>query len=169
MISGLKRVTIKSGPNQGRIMGRFVLEVLEGRLAVTVFADQMQRYGHLLEEDAAVLVRGTVRDRGAEPELTVEEIVSLDAMFGDVVTCVELVMARPLDTPQALELRDLLTEMAGNVPVVFRIQVSGYDVRVTSDDRYRVRPDEELTRSLESLLGPGSVQCRRGRPNLMVH
>ncbi len=169
MVSGLKRVTIKSGPNAGRIMGRFILEDLEGRLAVTVFADQMQKYGQLLEEDAAILVRGTVRDRGAEPELTVEEIISLDAMFGDVVTCVELVMERPLDTPGALELRDLLTETAGNVPVVFRVHVADWEVRISSDERYRVQPGDELVRSLESLLGPGAVRCKLGPATPTIH
>ncbi len=169
LVTTLKRVTIKSGPNAGRIMGRFVLEDLGGRLQVAVFADTMQRYGGLLEEDAAVLVKGVVRDRGADPELTVEEIRSLDGMLGDVVTRVELVMSRPLGTRSALELRDLLTEGNGSVPVVFRVKLADCDVTITSGERYRIEPDDDLTRSIEAILGPGCVQCRMERASPTVH
>ena len=169
MVTTLKRVTIKSGPNAGRIMGRFILEDLEGRMQVAVFADQMQRFGHFLEEDAAVLVRGLVRDRGAETELTVEEIRSLDGMLGDVVTEVELVMARPLETRSALELRDLLTERSGTVPVVFRVRLPECDVTITSGERYRVEPGDELTRSIEEILGPGCVHCHHAPASITVH
>jgi len=162
LVSRLKRVTVKSGPNAGRIMGRFVLEDLEGLLQVTVFADKMQRFGHLLEEDAAVLVRGVVRERGAEPEMTVEEVRSLDELLGSVVTQVEVEMRAPLATRKALQLRDLLTERDGSVPVVFKVRLPSCDVKITSGERYQVEPGEELTRSIEQLLGPGCVHSRMG-------
>src|SRR5206468_9468619 len=37
MVTNLKRIKIKSGPNAGRFMGRFVLEDLTGTLPVTLF------------------------------------------------------------------------------------------------------------------------------------
>jgi DNA polymerase-3 subunit alpha len=169
LVTALKRVTIRNGPNAGRIMGRFVLEDLGGRLPVAVFADKMQRYGHRLQEDAAVLVRGVVRDRGTDPELTVEEIKVLDLMLGDVVTQVELVMDGPLEARQALELRDLLTEKEGNVPVVFRVHLDACDVTISSGERYRVDLDDALQESIEKLLGPGTVQCQLGPSNLTVN
>ncbi|HEY0783550.1 MAG TPA: DNA polymerase III subunit alpha, partial [Thermoanaerobaculia bacterium] len=66
MISGINRVKIKSGPNAGRFMGRFVLEDLEGALPVTLFANQLQQFGHLLVDESVVLVKGQVRDRGSD-------------------------------------------------------------------------------------------------------
>jgi DNA polymerase-3 subunit alpha len=169
LVTSLKRVTIKSGPNAGRIMGRFTLEDLGGRMQVAVFADQMQRFGGVLTEDAAVLVRGVVRDRGSDVELSVEEIRSLDGMLGDVVTLVEVVMERPLETRSALELRDLLTERSGQIPVVFRVRLPDCDVTITSGERYRIEPDEELTRSIERILGPGCVHCRMQPVSSSVH
>ena len=108
-------------------------------------------------------------DRGADPELSVEEIRSLDDMLGEVVVKAELVMTRPLETRSALELRDLLTETPGSVPVVFRVQLPGCNVRITSGERYCIEPDEDLTRSIEQILGPGCVRWHRGEPSLTVH
>ena len=59
-------------------MGRFVLEDLEGSLPVTLFANQLQQFGHLLSDEAVILVKGQARERGSEVEITVEEIVPLD-------------------------------------------------------------------------------------------
>ncbi len=165
----VKRLTIKSGKNAGRIMARFVLEDLEGRLAIAVFADQMQRFGHLLHEDAAVLVQGTVRERGAEPEMNVEEIRSLDSILGEVVTQVELWVGSAMPTAKLLELRDQLTERSGTVPVVLRISLEACEVTISLGDRFRVEPDDALTHSLERLLGPGTVHCQMGRPEPVLH
>jgi DNA polymerase III subunit alpha len=64
VVSGFNRVKIKSGPNAGRFMGRFVLEDLEGSLPVTLFANQLQQFGGVVADEAVVLVKGQVRDRG---------------------------------------------------------------------------------------------------------
>ena len=77
LVTRLKRVKIKSGPNVGRVMGRFVLEDLEGSLNVTLFADKLQKFEPFLVEEAAVLVRGQVRERGSEVEMTAEDVVPL--------------------------------------------------------------------------------------------
>jgi DNA polymerase-3 subunit alpha len=67
VISAFNRVKIKSGPNAGRFMGRFVLEDLEGSLPVTLFANQLQQFGSVVADEAVVLVKGQVRDRGGRP------------------------------------------------------------------------------------------------------
>ena len=77
LVTRISRAKIKSGQNAGRVMGRFVLEDLHGALPVTVFADQLQRFDALLVEDAAVIVKGQVRERGAENEMTLEEMTLL--------------------------------------------------------------------------------------------
>jgi DNA polymerase III subunit alpha len=63
IVGGFTRVKIKSGPNAGRFMGRFVLEDLEGSLPVTLFANQLQQFGSVVADEAVVLVKGQVRER----------------------------------------------------------------------------------------------------------
>jgi DNA polymerase-3 subunit alpha len=125
VVSGFTRVKIKSGPNAGRFMGRFVLEDLEGSLPVTLFANQLQQFGGVVADEAVVLVKGQLRDRngrpgqsgqtgqggggaagsggpggsgggGADVELTVEEIVPLDHLRVRRLAGVDLVVAPDL-------------------------------------------------------------------------
>ena len=124
MVSGFNRVKIKSGANAGRFMGRFVLEDLEGGLPVTLFANKLEQFGHLLADEAVVLVKGQVRERGSEMEITVEEIVPVKKLAGRSLNGVDLKLNPRLSTSQMLKLRDLLTEHPGDVPVVLEMQLA---------------------------------------------
>jgi DNA polymerase-3 subunit alpha len=158
LVTRLKRVRIKTGPNAGRLMGRFVLEDLEGGVSVALFADQLQRFNHLLHEEAAVIVKGAVRDRGAERELTAEEITPLDEATRSLLSGLEVTVEGPLATGDVLRLREVLIEHPGEVPVTFCVRVGEQDVRIAPEKRFRVRADGELSRSIEGILGEGSVR-----------
>jgi DNA polymerase-3 subunit alpha len=159
MISGFNRVKIKSGPNAGKLMGRFVLEDLEGSLPVTLFASQLEKFGHLLADDAAVLVKGQVRERSSDIELTVEEIIPLETL-GPALAEVELVLQPSLSTGKMRELRDLLVEHAGKVPVTLQLQLPDRTVWIAPRSTFKVQFGPELAASIESILGQGSVRER---------
>jgi DNA polymerase-3 subunit alpha len=158
VVTQVRQRKIKSGPNAGRVMGRFILEDLEGSLPVAVFANQFQQYGALLEEGAIVLVTGLARDRGSGVELTTEEVVSLEQAEESLVREVEVHLGQGIGATDMVRLRDLLTEHAGDVPVRFSIDLSGRTVRVAPAERFRVRYDATLVASLEDLLGKSSVR-----------
>jgi DNA polymerase-3 subunit alpha len=160
MIAGVSRVKIKSGANAGRFMGRFVLEDLEGSLAVTLFANQLQQFGHLLIDEAVVLVKGQVRERGSEIELTVEEIIPLDKLATRGPAGVDLTLDPALSQSKMLKLRDLLTEHPGDVPVTLEMQFPDRVVRIATEARYKIQLNPELVSSIEGLLGQGSVRER---------
>ncbi len=171
MVSGLTRVKIKSGPNAGRLMGRFVLEDLEGSLAVTLFANQMQQFGGLVADEAVILVRGQLRERGGrgengaagESELTVEEIVPLERFQARPLAGLDLTVPAELPRPAMLRLRDLLFQHPGTVPVALHVRHAERTWRIAAEDKYRVDPTAQLTAAIEALLGPGSVR-ERGDP-----
>ncbi len=160
MVTGVSRVKIKSGANAGRFMGRFVLEDFEGSLAVTLFANQLQQLGHLMVDEAVVLVKGQVRERGSEIELTVEEIIPLDKFTSRSLAGVDLTLDPALSQTKMLKLRDLLTEHPGDVPVTLEMQFPDRLVRIATEDRYKIQLNPELRTSLEGLLGPASVRER---------
>jgi DNA polymerase-3 subunit alpha len=160
MVSGFNRVKIKSGANAGRFMGRFVLEDLEGGLPVTLFANQLQQFEHLLADEAVVLVKGQARERGSEVEITVEEIVPLKKLAGRPLAGVDLRLDPRLSQTQMLKLRDLLTEHPGDVPVTLEMRVADQTVRIVTPDNLKVQLVPELVASIEGLLGQGSVKER---------
>jgi DNA polymerase III subunit alpha len=158
MVAGFNRVKIKSGANAGRFMGRFVLEDLEGSLAVTLFANQLQQFGHLMTDEAVVLVKGQARERGGEVEITVEEIVPLDT--SRPLAGVDLSLDASLPQSKMLKLRDLLTEHPGDVPVTLEMQFADRVVRIAMEERYKIQLNPALRSSIEGLLGPASVRER---------
>jgi DNA polymerase-3 subunit alpha len=161
MVSGLRKVKIKSGPNAGRLMGRFVLEDLEGGLAVTLFANQMQQFGNLLEDEAIVIVKGEVRDRGGEWEMTVEDIRPLKIASGRALASVELTLhERDIKTTGMVKLRELLRDHPGEVPVTFRVQLPDRTVSIAAQESFKVDVGPALVASIEGLLGQGSVKER---------
>jgi DNA polymerase-3 subunit alpha len=160
LVIGLKKVKIKSGPNAGRFMGRFVLEDLEGGLPVTLFANQLQQFGHLLTEEAVILVKGEIRERGGEPELTVEDITPLEKLSDRTLTGIELRLAGPVATSEMLKLRDLLLENPGPVAVKLSVQMGGKQISLTTQDNFKVDFSPTLAAGLKNLLGPDCVRER---------
>ncbi len=160
MVTGFNRVKIKSGANAGRFMGRFVLEDLEGSMPVTLFANQLQQFGHLISDEAVVLVKGQVRERGTDSEITVEEITPLKQIAGRPLAGVDLKLNPRLSTTQMLKLRDLLTEHPGDVPVTLEMQVQDRTVRIATPDNLKIQLVPALVTSIEGLLGQGSIRER---------
>ncbi len=157
MVTNLKRIKIKSGPNAGRLMGRFVLEDLTGTLPVTLFANQLQQLGHLLADEAIILVKGEMRARDGDPELTVEDIVPLERVAGKTLAAVELVLEPSLSQGEMLKLKNLLLEHPGRVPVKLTIQLPGRKVSIAAEETFKIDFGPDLLASIEGLLGRGSV------------
>ena len=76
-----------------------------------------------------------------------------------VIDAAQLTVRIPsrLEAGQMLQLRDLLIEHPGEVPVVFDVKLNDRRIRITPEDRFRVRFDTELTNSIEELLGKGAA------------
>jgi DNA polymerase III subunit alpha len=161
MVNAIRRVKIKSGPNAGRFMGRFVLEDLTGGLAVTLFANQLQQFDHLLTEEAIVLVKGEVRERGGEPEMTVEEIVPMEKVSARAHAGVELTLAAPVTTGAMLQLRNLLLEHPGSVPVTLCVRLADRTVSISAPESFKVDFKPALAAAIEGLLGQGSIRERQ--------
>ncbi len=158
LVTRVKRVKIKNGANAGKVMARFVLEDLTGGVQATAFAEALRKYDPLLTEDMAVVVKGQVRERGSEVELTVEEMVPLERAARRLITGVRVDLPRALSRKELLALRELLAEYPGDAPVCLTTRLaSGADVEVAAETRLRVDYSPELVHAVEGLLGRGSV------------
>ncbi len=158
LITRLKSSRIKNGRNAGRLMARFVLEDLEGTVPVAVFADQLQRFGPLLKEEAIVVIKGTARERGADVEITLEGLEALEEAQDSLVYQLELQIPANVSTNKMLELRDVLIEHSGDLPVRLVMYLEGGVVQITPQTRFSVLLDNELVASIEEILGPGAVR-----------
>ncbi|MCM2269780.1 MAG: DNA polymerase III subunit alpha, partial [Thermoanaerobaculia bacterium] len=158
LVTRVKRIKIKGGPNAGKAMARFVLEDLHGSLQVAVFVDALKRYDAELVEDAAVVVRGTVRERGGEVEMMLEDLTLLEQAATRLVR--ELRVDLPADLPRGtlLKLRDLVAEHPGDAHLVLNLRLAHEgDVRIVPERRFRVDYSPELVGEIEALVGRGAV------------
>ena len=156
VVARLKRIKIKSGANAGRLRALFSLEDEHGSVAVSLFADTLQKFDHLLQEDAVLLVRGSLRMR-TEVELAAMEVVPLAALELQQVTAVDLQVGPKVGEVELLHLRDVLAEHAGEVPVRFTLCRGGEQVKVTPAERFKVRYGPQLVVAVEAILGAGAV------------
>jgi len=168
IVTRLTTNRIRTGPNAGRMMARFTLEDLEGSVPVAVFADQLQKVSHLLEDEAIVVIKGMARDRGADVEITVEDVTALEQVDKSLIQ--ELVIQLPgdLTTARMLQLRDILIEHSGDTPVRMVIPVEGREVSISPEQRFRVHLDKTLVESVEKVLGHGSLRKLYGEPPVPV-
>jgi DNA polymerase-3 subunit alpha len=64
IVSQLKRSKIKKGPNEGKLMAKFVLDDQFGSVDVVVFSDLYAKYSRWLDNGVPVLVTASVKDTG---------------------------------------------------------------------------------------------------------
>jgi len=153
LVTRIRQAKIKSGINEGRLMGRFVLEDLHGRIPVTLFANQYEQFGHLLEDEAVVILRGEVRERGSEKEMAVEEMKSLEQATGPPTLVVTLDPEVPRGTIR--QLKELLLDHPGKNRVRLAIRNGGTRAKVVT---LRIGFDGSHVPAIERLLGPGKVR-----------
>ncbi|HEY2321682.1 MAG TPA: DNA polymerase III subunit alpha, partial [Thermoanaerobaculia bacterium] len=64
IVSQMKRSKIKKGPNEGKLMAKFILDDQFGSVEVVVFSDLYAKYAKWLDNGVAVLVTASVKDTG---------------------------------------------------------------------------------------------------------
>jgi len=159
LVTRLRRTSIKSGPNEGRSMARFVLEDLEGRIPVILFANQTDQFGHLLEDEAVVLVRGQARERGSDVELNADEVRRMPRPSDRSPSRITIRVPSGLAFRKLELLKDALIQASttGTIPVRLVLELPDRTVRIAPGDSFKVPPSHEVVHRIEAILGHRSV------------
>src|SRR5207244_6173846 len=64
IVSQIKKSKIKKGPNEGKLMAKFILDDQHGSVDVVFFSDLYAKYVRWLENGVPVLLTATVKDTG---------------------------------------------------------------------------------------------------------
>jgi DNA polymerase-3 subunit alpha len=119
-----------------------------------VFPKTMQLYGHLLEDDAVVIVKGRVDRRDDQPKLMVTELERFEPIT-DGAPPVRINLP-PAAMSEALlaNLRGLLSEHQGESQVFLHL---GDTTVLRLPDQFCVDASNGLVAELRVLLGPDAV------------
>jgi DNA polymerase-3 subunit alpha len=158
IVSGIRALKTKKGDR----MAVFMLDDIAGAIEVVVFPEAFAKFGHLVEADSMVLVRGKFEKDDESARLVASELQPI-SMLKERTTR-EVVIHVPVSSRNTLEaLAALLSRHRGDRKVSLELDVKangGAGLRVRADVAQRVRPSEKLVEEVEQLCGAGSVVLR---------
>jgi DNA polymerase-3 subunit alpha len=137
----------------------FVLEDLSGRIDVVAFPETYNKYYEFLREGNLVWIKGRFMGEGENRRINLSEIMPLaDAFQKQAKRFVVRIFLPGLEESVIKELKELLEKSPGECPVFFELETPhAYRVVAQSIEVRSVSPSEELTHSVEHLLGENCV------------
>ncbi len=173
MVESYREKIFKGG---GGKIAFFILEDTTGRVEVKVRQQQIETYGHVLEQGAKgepVLISGKVsfpmQDEGAEdteaaprePTLMLDtaELLS-DAIVNATRHVAIHVNESRAGREQLGKLARVLSESQGNCPVQLLIRLDDGNEAVLALPRYKVEPSDRMLAQLEKLFGEKVAELR---------
>jgi DNA polymerase-3 subunit alpha len=120
IVSQMKKSKIKKGPNEGKLMAKFILDDQAGSVEVVVFSDLYAKYMKWLDNGVAVLVTATVKDTGGQQ------------------------VGRSASLQSAEQSAQHIDDEYGGHPETSRARVSAYELRL--DDAEEDRDPKEIER-----------------------
>ncbi len=154
-VGGLVGPITRRWTRNGEPMLFFQLEDLEGSVEVVAFPKTVHDYGHLIVEDAIVIISGHLDQRGDDVKVIAREINEL-AIRDD--STVRLRVAATRLTPEFVnQLKKILTNHPGASAVFLHMTGEKGSKVLRLSDGHRVEPRSALFAELKELLGPNAI------------
>lgn len=164
-IGAIKRAqTKKPSKNGHQKYANFDLEDVTGIVRCIIWPEDFNRQGDLVKTDEIVFVRGRVDRRGREPNLIVQEIITLEAADKKFTERVILRFQRGMHTEaDFVQARSILLNYPGKCDVLLIVESfddanpdKKFKFPVSSD--LKVSADAQMERELQELLGKQNVR-----------
>jgi DNA polymerase III subunit alpha len=154
-IGGLVGAITRRWTKAGDPMIFFQLETLEGSVEALCFPRTVKEVGHLIQEDAVVVVGGHLDHRGDDIKVVVRDLRELE--IRDDLTVRLSVPATRLSPDIVARLKQILSNHPGPAQVLLQMtSEEGHKVLKLSD-QHRVEPRSALFAELKELLGQKAV------------
>ncbi len=160
-MAGIIAALKKRKTRKGDLMAVFRFEDLEGAVEAIVFPETYGRIHSLIEEDAALLLTGTVEVSEDQRRLVVDQALPLDQ--AEEKHAREMILALPgmVRDDTLIEVRRLIRDRPGPCPVFVEVvRPEGFRAMLRAENALKVSPSRDLTLALEGLLGRGAVRFR---------
>ncbi len=121
VVGGIVTNLQRKWTKRGDLMAVFVLEDLQSSIEVMVFPKTMQAYGHLLDDDAVVIVKARVDGRDDQPKLMATELDRFEPIVDGAPPVRISVAPTSLSEEKLAELKTLLAEHPGESQVYLHL------------------------------------------------
>ncbi len=157
IVGGVVTSLARKYTKRGDLMGTFVLEDLAAAMEVMVFPKTMTNFGHLLEDDAIVCVKGRLDLRDDQPKIIAMEISRPELMLDRGPPVRIKLRASALSPDKVRRLQEVLHEHDGDSPVFVHLEAADSTKVLRFGDDYLVNPSNGLFAELRVLLGPDCI------------
>jgi DNA polymerase-3 subunit alpha len=164
MISGIKTMITKTGPNKGNRYKIMKFSDLTGSCEAAVFTKDLERTNEQLLDNALVFVTARVGFRNETPGLRVSDVVPIHQAREQLTGRLIISLAGVLESAVLERVKEILGAHPGQVPVFFEVPVSdGHKVVVAAPNDRFVSASEAFLSDVNEALGPGRVRFA-GKP-----
>jgi DNA polymerase III subunit alpha len=153
VIGGVVTALSRRYTKRGDLMATFVLEDLGAALEVMVFPKTMSSYGHVLEEDAIVCVKGRLDLRDDEPKIIAMELTQPELVLDGGPPVRIRVKRAALSNEKVEGLKEILRVHPGDSPVYVHLEGADRTTVLQLADEYLVDSSNGLYADLRVLLG----------------
>jgi DNA polymerase-3 subunit alpha len=154
-IGGIVGAITRRWTKNGDAMIFFQLEGLEGSVEVLGFPRTVKEHGHLIVEDAVLLINGHIDNRGDDVKFVAREIKELE--IRDDSTIRLRVPAGRLTPEVVSQLKAILSNHPGSAGVYLHMTNNGSEKVMRLSDSHKVEPRSALMAELKELLGPSAI------------
>lgn len=158
-IAGLITKVERKVNQRGETWAAVVVEDLDASIDVLFFPQSYQLYVDELRPDAAVSVRGNLKERDGVKSVMGQELTPLDvSSAGSDAPVLLTLRERRINRQTIAELKRILETYPGTQPL--HLKVVGADATVRyALPAYRVEPDNSFYSDLKALFGPGVISA----------
>jgi DNA polymerase-3 subunit alpha len=156
-VGGIVTSLTRRYTRRGDLMGSFVLEDLAGVVEVMVFPRTMTDFGHVLDDDAIVVVKGRVDLRDDSPKLIATEIARPELVLDGGEPVRIKVKLHTFTDDKAARLQAVLAEHPGDSAVYVHLESPEKTTVLRLGDDYLVDPGNGLFAELRVLLGKDCI------------
>jgi DNA polymerase-3 subunit alpha len=155
MVTKMRHIVTKNGRNAGSKMAVFTLQDLQGNVEVVLFSESLEKYGHLLDVDKILFVRGKVDCKRELPNILADELISIEDAGEKLAARVRITLhAAQVSELKIANIRSICSTHKGKSPVYVTVVTDkGTRVSAVADKTLAVRPDVAFCRKMEQLVG----------------
>ncbi len=157
-IGGLASAVTKRTTKKKETMAIIQLEDLNGSIEVLVWPDTYMRYAPVLQQDAILLVCGTIQAKESSKNLIAREIYPLHDAPAHFAESVSIHITPPQVDSHLADLKEIVRLHPGNVPVSLCLLFpDGHKINIKADIEFRVLPNAAFVKDIEHLLGENTI------------
>ncbi len=150
----------------GKTMAFVTLEDFSGSGEVLVFSEPYSMHRELVTIDSLILVHGHISKKEEDNKIIASEIISLTEAREKLVRSVVVTLNSDQVTDENItSLKDVIGTYPGDCDVMIEVSAPDQDlVNVKAGTSFRVRPADELLKTIRSTLGTKGVRIAGAPP-----